>query len=130
MKGDLVLRQELTPLPQVAFLEALAPASVNKPLPAAQAPPMEGLLFFLPFHAELSPAGHKKLEAWAEDWGRAGRWILQVPGAKGTRVLLQQQRAEALAAVLRGLGVTRIEVQGDARSHEGPYDPVWIRHWE
>jgi hypothetical protein len=130
MKGDLVLRQELAPLPVVAPLEALALPATSSPKPSAQAPPMEGLLFFLPLHAELSPAGHHKVETWVESWGKAGRWVIQTPGGKGTKATLQRQRAEVMAALLRELGVARIEVQQEARSHDGPYDPIWLRHWD
>jgi hypothetical protein len=130
MKGDLAIREELLRIPDVTRLSVepipLAPA----PLPAAVAPPREGLLFFLPQQAELSPAALKKLEAWIAEWGAGGRWAVHVPSAKALKPALQKLRAEALQAALHSLGIEHATLDTQPRMVEGKYDPVWIRHWD
>ncbi len=103
---------------------------LSVPRPAAPAPPREGLLFFLPQNAELSPAGLQKLEGWVRAWGPGGRWAVQVPAAKGLRPALQKARAEALVAALTRLGIPEVQVQEEPRTTDGRYDPAWVRHWD
>lgn len=130
MKGDLAVLRELKWPPAAGTLNA-DPLPVP-PLPSAkiEAPPQEGILFFLPQQAELSPAGLKKLETWVETWGGSGRWAVQVPTAKALKPALQQQRAESLQAALRALGVDHVAVETERRTAEGKYDPTWVRHWD
>ena len=128
MKGDLAVLQELKWPPAGGTLNA-DPLPVPPPPSATpEAPPQEGLLFFLPQKAELSPAGLKKLEIWVETWGSAGRWAVQVPAAKALKPALQKQRAETLQA--HTLGVDHVAVEMEPRSAEGKYDPTWVRHWD
>jgi hypothetical protein len=130
MKGDLAIREELLRIPEVTGLGAepipLAPA----PRSSAVAPPREGILYFLPQRADLSPAGLRKLETWIQEWGVAGRWAVQVPTAKALKPALQNLRAEALQAALHSLGIVQTTVETQPRTAEGKYDPVWIRHWD
>lgn len=131
MKGDLVFREELRALPEGSGLDPGFLPGVPSPLPGAQAPPREGLLFFLPQRADLSPAGLRKVEAWVRAWGPGGRWSVQVPSAKGLRPALQAQRGETLREVLRSLGVVgEVALESAPRGAEGPHDPAWVRHWE
>jgi hypothetical protein len=102
----------------------------SPPQTAVEAPPREGLLYFLPQRAELSPAGVKKLEDWVQEWGSGGRWAVQVPTAKAIKPVLQKQRAESLQAALRALGIEGVKLETDPRTTEGKYDPAWIRHWD
>lgn len=130
MKGELALREELKWMPASPRLEA-DPMSVASPSRVVvEAPPREGILFFLPQQAELSPAGLKKLEGWVQAWGAGGRWAVQVPTAKAVKVALQKRRAEALQVALRALGIEPVPVQTEPRTTEGKYDPAWIRHWD
>jgi len=129
MKGDLALREELKPLPELRLEVAPLPGA-PPPLPSGVPPPQEGLLFFLPRQAGLSPAGQKKLETWVGVWGTAGRWAVQVPMAKAVRPALRNQRAEALRRALQTLGVAQVAVEGGIRAAEGPNDPAWVRHWD
>ena len=108
MKGDLALREEIRRIPE--------------------APPREGLLFFLPQRAELSLAGMNKLETWVQEWGSVGRWTVQVPTAKALSPGLQKQRIEALQSALRTLGVEQVTVATEPRTAEGKYDPAWVQH--
>jgi hypothetical protein len=96
----------------------------------AQAPPWEGLVFFLPQRDDLSPAGQRKLAEWVSAWGVGGRWAVQVPMAKGLSPDLQQRRAETLRVALHALGVALIEVDAAPRKAEGKYDPAWVQHWD
>ncbi|HEY3399480.1 MAG TPA: hypothetical protein VGK03_02520 [Geothrix sp.] len=130
VKGDLVWREVLVELPAVPALDAGLIPVPPRPGVAPEAPPREGLLFFLPQRADLSPVGQQKLQAWVETWGAAGRWIVQVPASKALKPALQKQRAESLLAVLRSLGIERVKVDSEPRSAEGKYDPAWIRHWD
>ncbi|MFN7959624.1 MAG: hypothetical protein U0P46_15015 [Holophagaceae bacterium] len=130
MKGDLALREELKWMPETVPMDADPLPRMSPPAATAEAPPREGLLFFLPQQADLSPAGLKKLEAWVRDWGAEGRWAVQVPSAKALPATLQKRRAETLQAALRSLGVAQAKVETEARASEGKYDPAWIRHWE
>jgi len=130
MKGDLVLREELKWPPLAGPLDVDPLPVTSPPAPASEAPPQEGLLFFLPQQADLSPAGLKKLETWVREWGAAGRWAVQVPSAKALSTALQQRRADTLQAALRSLGVEEAKVETAPRTSDGKYDPVWIRHWE
>src|SRR5664279_1425351 len=130
MKGDLAIREELLRIPDVTRFSVepipLAPA----PRPAAVAPPREGLLFFLPQQAELSPAGLKKLETWIAEWGSGGRWAVHVPSAKALKPALQKLRVEVLQAALHSLGIEHATLDTQPRTAEGKYDPAWIRHWD
>jgi hypothetical protein len=130
MKGDLAIREELLRIPEVTQLGVepipLAPA----PRPAAEAPPREGVLYFLPKRADLSPAGQKKLESWIQEWGVGGRWAVLVPTAKALKPALQKLRAETLQAALHSLGIEQATVEDQPRTAEGKYDPAWIRHWD
>lgn len=130
MKGDLALREELTWMPEPRRLDADPIPGTSLPRPAIEAPPREGILYFLPQRAELSPAGLKKLEAWVQEWGSGGRWSVQVPTAKATKAALQKQRAGSLQAALRALGIEPVKVETEPRATEGRYDPAWIRHWD
>lgn len=81
MKGDLVLRAELKWPPVAGPLDVDPLPMTSPPAPSSEAPPQEGLLFFLPQQADLSPAGLKKLEAWVRAWG--GWRALGRPGPLG-----------------------------------------------
>lgn len=128
LKGDLAWRDDLAALPRLPELGGDPLPTLAPPDPAAEAPPQEGLLFFLPQRADLSPAGQRKLQAWVEAWGASGRWTVQVPVSRALRPPLQKQRAESLQAALRALGVDHAAVDSGARTAEGKYDPAWIRH--
>jgi hypothetical protein len=130
MKGDLAFRDELKWMPESRRLEADPMPRTPPPRTAVEAPPREGVLYFLPQRAELSPAGLKKLEGWVQEWGSRGRWSVQVPAAKAVKPALQAQRAETLQAALRTLGVEHAKVETEPRTAEGKYDPAWIRHWD
>lgn len=130
MKGDLALPEEKKGLPTAGSVGPDPLPSIPTPLPSQEAPPREGVLFFLPQQSELSLAGHKKLEGWVEQWGAGGRWAIQVPAAKALAPALQQQRAEALLAALRALGIEAVKLETGLRTAEGKYDPTWIRHWD
>jgi hypothetical protein len=130
MKGDLALLEVLKRLPGPGPLN-LDPLPMPLPPQATpQAPPREGLLFFLPQQAELSPAGVKKVEQWVQAWGSAGQWGILVPAARALKPTLQKQRAESLAAALRALGIEQVKLETEPRTTEGKYDPAWIRHWD
>jgi hypothetical protein len=130
MKGDLAIPDELKWMPAAGLLNADPLPVAPAPKATPEAPPREGILFFLPQQAELSPAGLKKLEAWVEAWGAEGRWAVQVPTAKAVKPALQKQRAESLQAALRALGIEHVKLESEPRSTEGKYDPTWIRHWD
>jgi hypothetical protein len=130
MKGDLAILEELLRIPEVPRLSVEPIPLVPAPRPSAVAPPREGLLFFLPQQAELSPAGLKKLEAWIAEWGPRGRWVVHVPSAKALKPVLQKLRAEALQAALHSLGIEHATVETQPRTADGQYDPAWIRHWD
>lgn len=130
MKGDLAIREELLHIPEVTRLSAESIPVAPVPRSAAVAPPREGVLFFLPQRAELSPAGLKKLEAWILEWGPGGRWAVHVPSAKALNPALQQLRAEALQAALHSLGIQQATLETQPRTAEGKNDPAWIRHWD
>jgi len=130
MKGDMAWRDELAGLPALPVVDS-DPMRVPPPPGAVpEAPPREGLLFFLPQRADLSPAGLQKLRAWVAAWGAAGRWTVQVPATKALKPALQKQRAESLQAALRSLGIERATMEGGPRTADGKYDPAWIRHWD
>lgn len=129
MKGDLAWRQELEALPVIP-----PPAAARIPAPpalpsGAEAPPWEGLLFFLPQRDDLSPAGQRKLAEWVGAWGASGRWVVQVPTARGLSADLQHRRTATLKAALTALGARDIAVDTAPRKADGKYDPAWIRHW-
>jgi hypothetical protein len=130
MKGDLALREELKWMPAAGPLDPEPLPVVPPPATTAEAPPKEGILFFLPQRADLSLAGLKKLETWVETWGAEGRWVIQVPTAKALKPALQKQRAESLQTALRTMGIERVKLESDPRTAEGKYDPAWIRHWD
>jgi len=130
MKGDLAIREELLQIPEVARLNSAPLTLTPLPLPAAVAPPREGVLYFLPQRADLSPAGLKKLETWIQEWGVEGRWAVHVPSTKALKPALQNLRAEALQAALHSLGIKQATVDTQPRTAEGKYDPAWIRHWD
>ena len=130
MKGDLALREELKWMPEPPRLDVAPIPLASPPRAAPEAPPREGILFFLPQQAELSPAGLKKLEDWVQEWGSGGRWAIQVPTAKAIKATLQNQRADSLQGALRALGIEPVQVETEPRTTEGKYDPTWIRHWD
>lgn len=130
MKGDLAVREELLRVPEVTQLSVEPIPWAPAPHPAAVAPPREGVLYFLPQRADLSPAGQKKLESWIQEWGVGGRWAVLVPTAKALQPALQKLRAETLQAALHSLGVAQATVEAEPRTAEGKYDPAWIRHWD
>lgn len=130
MKGDLAILEVLKWLPGAGRLETGPIPVVPLPLLLPEAPPREGILFFLPQKSELSLAGLKKLETWVEEWGAEGRWAIHVPTAKAVKPALQKQRVETLQAALRALGIEHVALETSARSTEGKYDPTWIRHWD
>ena len=130
MKGDFAIREELLHLPEVARLSVEPIPVAPAPHSAAVAPPREGVLYFLPQRADLSPAGLKKLETWIQEWGVEGRWAVLVPSAKALKPALQNLRVEALQAALHSLGITQVTVETQPRTAEGKYDPAWIRHWD
>jgi hypothetical protein len=130
MKGDLAFRQELKWMPGAGRLIPDPLPIPPPPRATLEAPPREGILFFQPQRADLSPAGLKKLEAWVEEWGAEGRWAVQVPVVKAVKPTLQKARAEVLQGALRAMGIERVKLETEPRAVEGKYDPAWIRHWE
>ncbi len=127
MKGDLATTEVASPL-----LALAAPAYQPLPVLAApralpQAPPREGLLFFLPQRSDLSLAGMKKLEGWVEAWGTDGHYVIHMPTAKALRAELQKDRVESLRAALRSVGIAEATVDTTPRTTEGRNDPAWIR---
>ena len=130
MKGDLAIHEELLGIPEVMRLNADPLPLAPLPQPAAVAPPREGVLFFLPQRADLSPAGLKKLETWIQEWGPGGRWAVQVPVAKALQPALQKLRVEALLAALHSLGIEHAAVETQPRTTKDKFDPAWIRHWD
>jgi hypothetical protein len=130
MKGDLAFLEVMVWPPEGGGLETDPLARIPAPMARPEAPPQEGILFFLPQRSELSLAGLKKLESWVEQWGAEGRWAIQVPAAKTLKPALQNQRAEALQAALRALGVQLVKLETSPRTVESKYDPAWIRHWD
>jgi hypothetical protein len=130
MKGDLALLEVLKGIPDPGRLNPESLPVLSPPSATSKAPPREGLLFFLPQQAELSPAGVKKVELWVEAWGRAGQWGIQVPTTRALKPALQKQRAESLEAALRALGIQQVQLEMGPRTTEGKNDPAWIRHWD
>jgi len=130
MKGDLAILEVMKWLPEAGHLEMERLPMIPAPRPRPEAPPMEGVLFFLPQQTELSLAGLKKLETWVEQWGAEGRWVIQVPAAKALKPALQKQRADTLQAALRALGIEQVKLETSPRTAESKYDPTWIRHWD
>lgn len=130
MKGDLALLETMAWMPGGPSVNSDPLDVPSSPLASAVAPPREGLLYFLPQRAELSPAGRKKVEVWVQAWGLGGRWAVLVPASKGVRPALQKQRAESLQAALRELGIEAVAVESEPRLAEGKHDPAWIRHWD
>lgn len=126
MKGDLALKAELAPLPGLpALRDAAAPLPPGPRAPGVEAPPQEGLLWFLPASSDLSPAGRAKLAGWVEAWGRGGRWSVVVGGANAPAAL-REGRARALVAALRELGLEATTVLAD-RTAEGANHPAWVQ---
>jgi hypothetical protein len=130
LKGDLAILEVLKRMPDVGRLDPDPLPVVPFPKATSQAPPREGVLFFLPQQSELSLAGVKKLEAWVEEWGRGGQWGILVPTAKAIKPALQKQRCISLEAALRALGIDHVKLEMDPRTLEGKYDPAWVRHWD
>ena len=130
MKGDLVLRSDLRHLPAAPVLDPAPLEVLPGPRAASEAPPREGLLFFLPGRSDLSVGGVRKLEAWVESWGTGGRWAVQVPATKGIKPELQKLRAESLQAALRALSIEQVAVETGPRTAEGLNHPTWVRHWD
>lgn len=130
MKGDAAtLEVHHWPPPDEGWRPEPLPV-IPPPAARVEAPPDEGLLYFLPGSAELSPAGQRKLQAWVEAWGSAGRWAILQPPTQGKARDLQGQRAAALQAALRALGIEGVQLQTEPRSAEGKHEPAWIRHWD
>ncbi len=126
LKGDLVVREDLPPLPT---LPVLGPApTLGTPEAAVgssmEAPPREGLLWFLPGTRDLSPAGEGKLAAWVEAWGREGHWAVLLPEEDA----LREARFESIREALARLGVHEAANQTASRKAEGPNQPAWIQH--
>lgn len=130
MKGDLALAEVFRWMPEASRLNDAPIPVVSLPSTTVEAPPREGLLFYLPQQVELSPAGVKKLEGWVKAWGRLGRWSVQVPADKAAVAVIQRQRAEALVAGLKALGVERVSVDMEPRTTDSQFEPIWIRNWE
>jgi hypothetical protein len=130
MKGDLALQETLRRIPEMPRLETNRIPLPSAPEATHEAPPREGLIFFLPQQGDLSPAGQKKLETWLEAWGTGGRWAIQVPTSKGVKPALQKKRTETLVAALRSLGVEHPKIETEPRTTEGRYDPAWVRRWD
>jgi hypothetical protein len=130
MKGDLAILEVLKWMPETGRLNPDPLPVASPPGSTSKAPPREGVLFFLPQQAELSPAGVKKLETWVEEWGREGQWGIQVPMAKAIKPALQKQRIASLEAALHSLGLEHVKLETDPRTTEGKNDPAWIRHWD
>jgi hypothetical protein len=130
LKGDLAMLDVLKSLPDAGGGASDVLPMVPSPSTTPKAPPQEGVLFFLPQRAELSPAGVKKLETWVQEWGREGQWGIQVPTAKAIKPALQKQRVESLEAALRSLGIDHVKLETGVRALESKYDPVWVHHWE
>jgi len=130
MKGDLAILEVMKWMPEAGRLETDSLPLIPAPKARPEAPPQEGLLFFLPQQSELSQAGVKKLESWVEQWGAKGLWVIQVPTAKALKPALQKQRADTLQAALRTLGVEQLKLETSPRAVESKYDPAWIRHWD
>lgn len=132
LRGDMVVREDLAPLPGGLRLTEGPP--LPPPAPAkgstAEAPPLEGLLWFLPASRELSPAGLGKLAGWVQAWGVEGRWAIQIPEDGRVTEALAEARFESLKGALEHLGVHAVERQGGARPAEGNNHPVWIRRWD
>lgn len=132
LRGDLVVREDLPPLP--SFPALAGPETLAAPDPIqdgpGEAPPREGLLWFLPASRDLSPAGEAKLATWVEAWGRTGRWAVQIPEDDRVAEALRAARFESLREALARLGVTRVERLGGDRPGEGPNHPLWIQHWD
>ena len=128
MKGDTAQVDALPALPETDALdeEPIPVAATPRP-PGIPAPPHEGLLFFLPQSAVLSPVGLKKLEGWVGEWGAVGRWTIQVPTNKSVKPALQKQRAEALQTALQRSGVRQVELDLEPRGAEGKNEPAWVR---
>ncbi|HJW32142.1 MAG TPA: hypothetical protein VJ505_02140 [Holophagaceae bacterium] len=132
LRGDMVIREELSPIPGTpAFpdrplMQPPAPAKGS----SAEAPPQEGLLWFLPVSRELSPAGLGKLAGWVQAWGATGRWAVQLPDDDRVAEAMREARFHALKEALEHLGVHGVERQGGARPQEGANHPVWIRRWD
>lgn len=130
MKGDVAILAEPWRVPVLKALDPDPIPVAPSPRSSATAPPTEGVLYFLPQRAELSPAGLSKLEAWVQAWGQAGHWVVHVPSSKAWKPDLQRQRAGVLIAALRRLGVADAKLEIHSRTAEGKYDPTWIRHWD
>lgn len=129
MKGDGVQKTILARLPGMPAPRPDLPKVVAVPLPGSEAPPREGLLWFLPASAELSLAGQAKLSAWVEAWGREGRWRVVVGTARTAPEALRQARGRVLAELLHQAHV-EAEVLLEDRGADGPNHPAWIQRRE
>lgn len=129
MRGDSVQKTVLARIPDVPAPPPDLPKAAAVPLPGTEAPPREGLLWFLPASAELSPAGQAKLAAWVEAWGREGRWRVVVGTARTATEALREARGKTLAELLRAVHV-EAEVLLEDRSADGPNHPTWIQRRE
>ena len=130
MKGDVAILVEPWRVPELKSLDPDPIPAAESPRSPATASPTEGVLYFLPQRAELSPAGLSKVETWVRAWGPGGHWVAHVPASKALKPELQRQRAESPQAALRAFGVENVNLETHPRTAEGKYDPTWIRHWD
>jgi hypothetical protein len=127
MKGDFVLKSELSPLPVLSAQRDPLTAWPTGPRPSSlEAPPREGLIWFLPGSSELSPAGLAKVTGWVQAWGRDGRWSVLVGTAKECPKALREARGRALAEALKALGIEAAPALAE-RGVEGANHPAWVQ---
>lgn len=127
LRGDEAAASPLPALPPVELPAGSLPGRPEGPHAAPPPPPWEGALFFLPGRDDLSPAGRRKLAGWVADWGRGGRWTLQVPASGTLPADLRRRRIAVLQAALQGLGVPQARVDDRSRAGSGRFDPVWVQ---
>ncbi len=132
LRGDMVIREELAPLPALPQFQDRPPLAAPAPAKgsSAEAPPQEGLLWFLPVSRELSPAGLGKLAGWVQAWGTGGRWTVQIPEDDRVAEAMREARFESLKEALLRLGVQEVAREGGDRKAEGANHPAWVRRWD